>query len=67
METIISNQGAKRAVEEYHRMKKDTGQFYTDWLSMDYLGYQLFTLKSMKKQELFMKIMLQSFLPKALC
>jgi CubicO group peptidase (beta-lactamase class C family) len=45
METIIANKGAIRAVEEYHRMKKDTAKFYIDWLSMDYLGNQLFALK----------------------
>jgi CubicO group peptidase (beta-lactamase class C family) len=45
METIIATQGAKRAVEEYHRLKKDTARYYIDWLSMDYLGNQLFTLR----------------------
>ena len=45
MESIIATDGVKRSVEEYKRMKKDTAQYYIDWLAMDQLGNQLFTLK----------------------
>ncbi len=45
METIIAAKGVAKAVEEYQRMKKDTANYYIDWISMDFLGNQLFTLK----------------------
>ncbi|MES2329209.1 MAG: serine hydrolase [Bacteroidota bacterium] len=45
MENIIAKEGAAKAVEAYHRMKKDSTHFYIDWISMDFLGNQLFTLK----------------------
>jgi CubicO group peptidase (beta-lactamase class C family) len=45
MEKIIASSGVAKAVEEYKLMKKDTANFYIDWISMDFLGNQLFTLK----------------------
>jgi CubicO group peptidase (beta-lactamase class C family) len=45
METTVSKSGAAKAVEEYKRLKKDTANYYVDWLAMDQLGNQLFTLK----------------------
>ena len=45
MEKIIASSGVSKAVEEYKLMKKDTANFYIDWISMDFLGNQLFTLK----------------------
>ncbi len=45
MEKIIASAGVIKAVEEYKRMKKDSAHFYIDWISMDNLGNQLFTLK----------------------
>lgn len=45
MEKIIASAGVVKAVEEYKLMKKDTAHFYIDWISMDFLGNQLFTLK----------------------
>jgi CubicO group peptidase (beta-lactamase class C family) len=45
METTVSKSGAVKAVEEYKRLKKDTANYYIDWLAMDQLGNQLFTLK----------------------
>ncbi len=45
METIIAKQGAENAVKEYKKMKSDTAHFYIDWISMDFLGNQLFNMK----------------------
>jgi tetratricopeptide (TPR) repeat protein len=45
IETIIATKGVVKAVEEYQKMKKDTAKYYIDWISMDFLGNQLFTLK----------------------
>ena len=45
METIISTKGVAKAVEAYQAMKKDTAHYYIDWISMDFLGNQLYNLK----------------------
>jgi CubicO group peptidase (beta-lactamase class C family) len=45
MEQIIVKQGAARSVEEYKKMKADTAHYYIDWLAMNQLGDQLYTLK----------------------
>lgn len=45
LESVIVAQGAAKAVEEYKKMKADTARYYIDWLAMDFLGNQLFTLK----------------------
>lgn len=45
METTVSTTGAAKAVEQYKALKKDTANYYIDWLAMDQLGNQLFTLK----------------------
>jgi CubicO group peptidase (beta-lactamase class C family) len=45
METLISQAGAVKAVNEYRRMKADTGNYYIDWISMNFIAEQLLTLK----------------------
>jgi CubicO group peptidase (beta-lactamase class C family) len=45
METLVAKQGAKKAVEEFATMSKDTSHFYVDWISMNFLAEQLLTLK----------------------
>ncbi|GAB2578322.1 serine hydrolase [Spirosoma areae] len=45
LETALATQDARKAVEDYKRMKADTSQYYIDWLAMDQLGNQLFTVK----------------------
>ncbi|MFT3912374.1 MAG: beta-lactamase family protein [Ferruginibacter sp.] len=45
METAIAKNGAVKAVEEYKRMKADTAHFYIDWISMNFIGEQLQTMK----------------------
>ncbi|CAN5455436.1 hypothetical protein BH09BAC3_BH09BAC3_15130 [soil metagenome] len=45
VETLIASQGVSKAVEEYDKIKKDTARYYVDWISMNFLGEQLLTLK----------------------
>ncbi|MBC7887071.1 MAG: serine hydrolase [Ferruginibacter sp.] len=45
LENMLATQNGVQAVEAYTRMKKDTAHYYIDWLAMDQLGNQLFTLK----------------------
>jgi len=45
MESMIATKGVHKAVEEYPIMKKDTAHYYIDWISMDFLGNQLYDLK----------------------
>ncbi len=45
MEKIIPASGTVKALEEYKRMKADTAKYYIDWLAMDQLGNQLFSLE----------------------
>lgn len=45
MESIIASEGVNSAVAEYQVMKKDTAHYYIDWISMDFLGKQLYDLK----------------------
>ncbi len=45
MEKIVSTKGATAAVLDYKRMKSDSAHYYIDWLSMNYLGEQLYNLK----------------------
>ena len=45
METLISQVGAKKAVEEYKKMKADSAHFYIDWISMNFIAEQLLNLK----------------------
>ena len=53
MEKIIASSGVSKAVEEYKLMKKDTANFYIDWISMDFLGNQFFTLKRYEDARIF--------------
>ncbi|HEV7781070.1 MAG TPA: serine hydrolase [Chitinophagaceae bacterium] len=52
MEKLISSKGITKALEEYQRMKKDTAHYYTDWISMNFLGDKLFDLKRYDEAEL---------------
>jgi tetratricopeptide (TPR) repeat protein len=45
METIIGTEGVNKAVEAYKTMKKDTAHYYIDWISMDFLGNELYNLQ----------------------
>ncbi len=45
MERVLAKDGAIKAVEEYKKMKNDTAHYYINWLSMDFLGNELYTLK----------------------
>lgn len=45
VEKLIARQGAAKAVEEYQRIKKDSVNYYIDWISMNFLAEQLLTLK----------------------
>lgn len=45
MEKIVAAKGAAAAVTDYKRMKADSAHYYIDWLSMNYLGEQLYNLK----------------------
>ena len=45
LETVLASANGEKAVTEYARMKKDTANYYIDWLAMNQLGDQLFTLK----------------------
>ncbi len=45
LETLLANANGEKAVEQYKLMKQDTAHYYIDWLAMNQLGDQLFTLK----------------------
>jgi CubicO group peptidase (beta-lactamase class C family) len=45
IEKLIAEQGAQKAIEEYKRMKIDSAHYYIDWISMNFLAEQLYTLK----------------------
>jgi CubicO group peptidase (beta-lactamase class C family) len=45
METVIATKGTAEAVKAYAVYKKDTTNYYIDWLAMDQLGNQLFAGK----------------------
>lgn len=45
LESVIVKNGTVKAVEEYNKMKADTARYYIDWLAMNQLGDQLFTMK----------------------
>jgi tetratricopeptide (TPR) repeat protein len=48
MEVLINKLGASKAVQEYQRMKIDTGGYYVDWISMNFIADQLLTLKRLE-------------------
>lgn len=52
METYIEKLGAKKALEEYKRMKADTANYYIDWISMNFIAQQLLGLKRTAEAEL---------------
>ena len=43
--------GAKKALEEYKRMKADTSHYYIDWISMNFITQQLLNLKRTAEAE----------------
>ncbi len=45
LESLLAVNNGGLAIAEYKIMKKDTVHYYIDWLAMDQLGNQLFTLK----------------------
>jgi CubicO group peptidase (beta-lactamase class C family) len=45
IEKLIADKGARAAVNEYAKMKADTGHYYIDWISMNFIVEQLLTLK----------------------
>jgi tetratricopeptide (TPR) repeat protein len=45
MNQLIAQKGVAKAVEEFKTMHSDTAHFYTDWISMNFLAEQLYTLK----------------------
>ncbi len=45
METLIGQLGAAKAVEAYKKMKTDSGHYYVDWISMNFIAEQLLNLK----------------------
>lgn len=45
LENLLATVNGEKAVEEYQKMKKDTANYYIDWLAMDQLGNQLYDLK----------------------
>ena len=45
LETVLASSNGEKALAEYARMKKDTANYYIDWLAMNQLGDQLITLK----------------------
>jgi CubicO group peptidase (beta-lactamase class C family) len=45
LETMLAKTDGATALVEYARMKKDTAGYYIDWLAMNQLGEQLYTLK----------------------
>ena len=45
IEKSITEKGAVKAVEDYKRMKADSAHYYIDWISMNFLADQLYTLK----------------------
>lgn len=45
LETLLAVKNGEKAVEAYKIMKADTAHYYIDWLAMDQLGNQLYTLK----------------------
>lgn len=51
METYIEKLGAKKALEEYKRMKADTSHYYIDWISMNFITQQLLNLKRTAEAE----------------
>ena len=52
METYIAQLGAKKAVEEYKKMKVDTAHYYVDWISMNFIAEQLLNLKKLEDARL---------------
>ncbi|HMK03725.1 MAG TPA: serine hydrolase [Ferruginibacter sp.] len=45
VEGLIGSKGIAKAMEEYELMKKDTANYYIDWISMNFLGNKLYDLK----------------------
>jgi CubicO group peptidase (beta-lactamase class C family) len=53
MERLIATKGVVKAVEAFQTLKKDTAHYYVDWISMDFLGNELFNLKRYEEARIF--------------
>ena len=45
LETYIEQIGVEKALAEYKKMKRDSANYYVDWISMNFIAQQLLTLK----------------------
>ncbi len=45
MEIFIEKIGVEKALAEYKKMKTDSGSYYIDWISMNFVAQQLLALK----------------------
>lgn len=45
VENTIAKDGAQKAVLIFNQHKKDTANYYVDWISMNFIAEQLLTLK----------------------
>ena len=66
METLISQLGVNKAVEQYNKMKKDTAHYYVDWISMNFMSEQLLTLKRLEDAKVIAENNVIEFPDKAL-
>jgi len=61
MESMIADQGAKAAVEQYKKMKADSANYYIDWISMNFIAEQLVTLKRLEDARIISENNAQQF------
>jgi CubicO group peptidase (beta-lactamase class C family) len=52
LETLITKNGMADALKTYNKLKKDTANYYTDWISMNYMVEQLLQLKRLNDAKL---------------
>ncbi len=45
VESLIAGKGAAAAINEFRKLKSDTANYYTDWISMNFIADQLLQLK----------------------
>jgi CubicO group peptidase (beta-lactamase class C family) len=61
MEYLINKVGAVKAVQEYQKLKKDTANYYVDWISMNFIAEQLYDLKRYNDAKLIADNNIQEF------
>lgn len=66
MEKIIGASGASTAMQTYQVLKKDTAQYYVDWVSMYYLSNQLISLTKYEDARIFLETCVVEFPDKEL-